>query len=486
MYHHPPDGLKNSVSPLAKKMNAASQDNFLAKPLRDAVYAIAPGDFDAVARLLGVPLWDALEGDFWNASHPLPPHARHALDAYLYLAKTLWHKAGLGQSHPIAMYKTTLLSSRAIETALRVLARIYAGCNLGFCAPPPGFWRTVYALTGYLISERFPDRKNRDALTNQILQIWLMAWLNPLSLAPGRLPVAVRLVGILCKTCSFTLASPPHAGSGLAAADLFSDAPPMPFARVPAKWEPIAPLYINAQDAAFTMRELATPPSRHAPSDVYESLLQSALQVGLSPQEMQDFVRRAMREFGYNNGRVIPRVGRASVVFVVTGFIECWGALQSQTKPKPNTASTQQAFSTCSAMIVNHSEFGFLLRFELVDPLLCTGTIIALRANDAEPWTLAAVRWLEDAQRIVMAGCEIICNYADALIAQRHDSKRHFPVISYQRDEVPWLLCPYDAGDVPRVVQLRIDNNHLVVSVANELGQDWQCSAVLDTQRCEA
>ena len=111
----------------------------VAKPLRDAVYSTAPGDFDAVARILSDPLWDALEADYWNASHPLPPQARQALDAYLHLAKTLWHKAGLGQSHPIALYKTTLLSTKAIETALRVLAIIYAGCNLGFCAPPQDF-----------------------------------------------------------------------------------------------------------------------------------------------------------------------------------------------------------------------------------------------------------------------------------------------------------------------------------------------------------
>ena len=462
-------------------MNPVLPAEHIAKPLRDAVYSTAPGDFDAVARLLADPLWDALEADYWNASHPLPPQARQALDAYLHLAKTLWHKAGLGQSHPIALYKTTLLSTKAIETALRVLARIYAGCNLGFCAPPPGFWRTIYALTGYVISERFPDRINRTALTNQVLQLWLMAWLNPLSLAPGRLPVAVRLVGILSKTCSFTMSSPTHAGSGLAAADLLSDAPPMPFARVPAVWEPVAPLYVNAQDAAFTMRELATPPSRHSPSDVYESLLQSALQVGLSTQEMQDFVRRAMREFGYSNARSIPRVGRADKILAVVGFIECWSALQSQIKT--NTTATSKGYSTVLGVIVNHSEGGFLLKFELSEPLLCVGSLICLRGNDSEPWTIAAVRWLEDSQGNVMAGCEIICNYGEARIAQRQGSSRHVPIISYQRDEALWLLCPYDVREVNGVAQIRVDEETWVISVASELGEDWQRSSVLDSHK---
>lgn len=459
-------------------MNQALQGDHLAKPLRDAVYAIAPGDFDSVARLLGDSLWDALEAEYWNASHPLPPRARQALEAYLHLAKTLWHKAGLGQSHPIALYKTTLLSTKAIETALRVLARIYAGCNLGFCAPPPGFWRTVYALTGYVISERFPDRTNRAALTNQVLQLWLMAWLNPLSLAPGRLPVAVRLVGILCKTCSFTLASPTHAGSGLAAADLLSDAPPMPFARVPAMWEPIAPLYINAQDAAFTMRELATPPSRHSPSDVYESLLQSALQVGLSTQEMQDFVRRAMREFGYSNARSIPRVGRADTIFAVVGFIECWSALQAQAKPM--TPSSANSFQLHKAVVVNHSDGGFLLRFEIQDPLLCVGSLVCLRGSDLEPWTIAAVRWLEDSDGSVMAGCEVFCNYADARLAQDINTRQHLPILTFVRAEQTHLISPYGQSETQGVSQIQVDARYWVVAVATEIGEDWQVCSVLD------
>lgn len=459
-------------------MNPVLLSDQIAKPLRDAVYVIAPGNFDAVARLLADPMWDALEADYWNASHPLPPQARQALDAYLHLAKTLWHRAGLGQSHPIALYKSTLLSSKAIETALRVLARIYAGCNLGYCAPPPGFWRTVYALTGYIISERFPDRTNRAALTHQVLQIWLMAWLNPLSLAPGRLPVAVRLVGILCKTCSFTMASPTHAGSGLAAADLLSDAPPMPFARVPAMWEPIAPLYINAQDAAFTMRELASPPSRNAPSDVYESLLQSALQVGLSTQEMQDFVRRAMREFGYSHSRSIPRVGREDTVSIVIGFIESWSALQAQSKPIPT--ATAAGYQIRTAVIVNHSDGGFLLRFESDEPLFSVGSLLCLRGSETDPWTLVVVRWLEDANSKVMAGCESFCNYAEARVSQSADGKQHLPLITYMKAEMPMVISPYSASDSVGVSQFLVDDQCWVTSTASEVGEDWHLSSVLD------
>ncbi len=458
-------------------MSQPTTSDEFAKRLRDATAALTPADFDAATRLLSDPLWDTLEAKFWNASHPLPPAARQALDAYLHISKTLWHRAGLGQARPIALYKTTLLSSSAIETALRVLARIYAGCNLGYCAPPPGFWRTVYALTGYVISERFTDRANRAALTNQTLQLWLMAWLNPLSLAPGRLPVAVRLVGILSKTCSYTLSSPTHAGSGLAAADLLSDAPPMPFARVPAMWEPTAPLYINAQDAAFTIRELATPPTRSTPNDVYESLLQSALQVGLTTQEMQDFVRRAMREFGYSNARSIPRVGRMDQVSVVVGFIECWSALQGQSKP---SSTANSAYTAQQAVVVNHSDGGFLLRFELNQPLLSVGSLLCLRGSDAEPWTVAAVRWLEDTHGTVMVGCEVFCNFAEARIAQTTNSLQHVPIVSFQKQDSICVIGPYDQSDVSGVSQIKVDDQYWVLGVVGELGEDWQHSAVLD------
>jgi hypothetical protein len=458
--------------------NPSQPTDALSKQLNDSVMAIAAGDFAAVAALLGEPTWDTLETEFWNASHPLDADPRQSLSNYLYAARTLWHRAGLGQSQPLALYKTTLLSSKAIETALRVLARIYTGCNLGYCAPPPGFWRTVYALTGYIISERFPDKVNRQALTHQVLQLWLMAWLNPLSLAPGRLPVAVRLVGILSKACSFTLSSPTHAGSGLAAADLLSDISPMPFARVPTAWEPGAPLYINAQDAAFTMRELASTPSRRAPNDVYESLLQSATQVGLTAQELQDFVRRAMREFGYNHLRAIPRVGRVDNVTAVVGYIECWSAMQTQAKPRSSKLST--ATETHDAVVVNHSDGGFLLRFELSYPILRVGALLCLRGSDSEPWAIAAVRWLEDTPTMVLAGCEVFSNFGEAKVGQTADSKQHVPVVTYQNGEQPMLIAPFGLDESLKVSQLNVADESWVIAAATEIGADWQIHAVLD------
>jgi hypothetical protein len=242
-------------------------------------------------------------------------------------------------------------------------------------------------------------------------------------------------------------------------------------------WEPSAPLYINAQDAAFTIRELATPPSRSAPSDVYESLLQSALQVGLTTQEMQDFVRRAMREFGYSNARSIPRVGRMDRVTAVVGFIECWSALQAQSKP--GTAAGG-AFTAHQALVVNHSDGGFLLRFELKQPLLSVGSLICLRGNDAEPWTVAAIRWLEDTHGVVMAGCEVFCNFGEAKIGQAGESARHTPLVSYERDNMSWVLTPFGQSESAGVQQITVDDQNWVVSTAAEMGEDWQLSSVLD------
>lgn len=453
------------------------------RTLQEKAIALHPGDFAGATSILMTGDWTKLEGAFWNSSHPLSPTSRRVMAVYLEITKTVWHKSGLGQAEPLALYKTTLQSSQAIETALRVLARLYAGCNLGYCNPPPGFWRTVYALTGYLMSENFPDKSRRPALLNQAIQLWLMAWLNPLSLPPGHLPVAVQLVGILSKICSFTLLSPTHAGSGLAVADLMSDSSPMAFSRVPAVWQPAAPLYINAQDAAFTIRELTSASSgttNRRPQDAYESLMLSGRQVGLSQLEMQNFVRSAMRKFAYTNARAIPRVGRNETVRVVVGLIEVWSALQEQSKPSVAGTGNGEAFATTSATIINHSEGGFLLQLSPARPLLCVESLLCLRGSDAEPWTVAAVRWLEDSADVVLAGCEVLCNFGQARVALSLDAAQHSPVISYQHGDATAVLIPRDVSVVSSVSQLTVEDESWVITAPADIGEDWQRCSVLD------
>ena len=210
---------------------------------------------------------------------------------HLHLAKTMWHKAGLGQSHPMALYKTTLLSTTAIQTVLHPRPHL---CRLQswLLCPAARLLACRVCPHRFIVSERFTDKQARASPQQQSLQLWLMAWLNPLSLAPGRLPVAVRLVGILSKTCSYTMASPTHAGSGLAAADLMSDAPPMPFARVLPPCGSQSPVFISTPRTRHSRSASWRPRHRVTRLAMYESLLQSALQVGLTTQEMQDFRRR--------------------------------------------------------------------------------------------------------------------------------------------------------------------------------------------------
>jgi hypothetical protein len=461
-------------------MKHASQLSESIASLQSNANSLSPGAFDAAVAVLSSHEWAVLEGNFWNCSHPLPPEARHTLNAYLTISKTIWHKSGLGQAEPLALYKTTLQSKQSIETALRVLAKIYAGCNLGYCSPPMGFWRAVYALTGYLISSATKDQSHNQGLLNQTIQLWLMAWLNPLSLPPGHLPVAVKLVGILSKICSFTLSSPTHAGSGLAVGDLMSDSAPMSFSRVPAVWEPAAPLYINAQDAAFTIRELSGPGDVRKPRDAYDSLLQSGQQVGLSPLEMQNFVRSAMRKFAYSNARNVPRVGRSEAVKVTVGLIDIWSVLQEQTKaPAPGSAGREN-FAVTTATIINHSEGGFLLQFVSSRPLLCVETILCVRGGDSDPWTIAAVRWLDDNAEVVLAGCEVLCNYAIARVAQLAESGQHLPTVTYETGGTTSVLIPRDASSVQGVSQLLVDGESWVITPAAEIGEDWQRSTVLD------
>ena len=150
-------------------------------------------------------------------------------------------------------------------------------------------------------------------------------------------------------------------------------------------------------------------------------------------------------------------------------------------KAKPGTAGRgTSTFTSHPSCVVNHSDGGFLLRFELSEPLLCVGSLLCLRGSEAEPWTVAAVRWIEDTEGTVMTGCEVLCNFAEAQIAQNMSSTQHLPAIKFQKDETPWLIAPYDAGHATGVSQLKVDDELWVIAVATELGEDWQRSAILD------
>lgn len=463
-------------------LNNVSTDRViqLSSRLELAATALHPGDWASVGHFLANDNWPKLESCFWNASHPMPVPSQLAADRYLAVAQTAWKRAGLGLAAPqLALFKTTLTSTAAIDAALRMLARIYAGCNLAYRTPPTGFWRAIYALTARVYSESFADHAAKPALLNKIMQIWLMAWLNPMSLTPGRLPVAVRLVGILSRECSFTTVSPTHAGSGLAAGDLMSDGAPLPFARITTKWAPEAPLYVNAQEAAFAIRELANPTGQRGVHDAYDSLLQSARQVGLTTAETQDFVRRAMRKFGYSNNRSVVRTERHEEIQTVVGFVDVWSALLAQSSPI--TDQRKGAFVARTAEIENHSDDGVLLRHRLTEPLLRVESLIAIRGGDSEPWAVVAARWLLDGGADVLTGCEILCKYARPLIGRMGtEDASHEPIIAYQTADTTHVLQSREGSPDGGVTQIYINDEQWVIGPISAIGDDWQCRPVLD------
>jgi hypothetical protein len=304
--------------------------------LTRAISAIQMGNYAAAIEVLNHPTWTQLESSFWNASHPLDSASRAAFGEYSLCAQMIWQRLGAGSIRPLSVFRSTLTNRLSVDASLRVLARIYAGCNLAYAPTPPGFWRTVYSVTGFVVSQcRDGQEKEYEASRNLCLQLWLMAWLNPLSLVAGRLPVAVRLVGLLSKSCSYSLAPPTHAGSGLAAADLMDDKPPMPFGRIGGEWNPQLPLYVNAQSAAYAIEELKSSSTTTRGSDMYEALLGAGRLAGLAAPEVNDFVKRALREFGQTHTRAIPRIAAQGYVRAITGMIDVWSALQQRNRAVP-------------------------------------------------------------------------------------------------------------------------------------------------------
>ncbi len=462
-------------------MSTAPQQPSTALPLARAVATVQAGGYATASEVLGHPDWSALESAFWNVSHPLDSESRAAFSEYSQHALMIWQRVAAGSIRPLTVYRSTLSSTVAVDAALRILARIYAGCNLAFSPTPAGFWRTVYSITGYVVAQcREGKEAQYDFSRNMCLQLWLMAWLNPLSLVAGRLPVAVRLVGLLSKSCSYSLAPPTHAGSGLAAADLMDDKPPMPFGRIGGDWKPQLPLYVNAQSAAYAIEELQNSAARTRGSDLYEALLGAGRLAGLTAPEVNDFVKRALREFGQTHARAIPRIPAQGFVTAMTGMIEVWAALQEH----ESTARSKNApENLLSGQVINHSDGGFLLKFRLDQPRLRSGSLLAMRGTDNEPWTLCAIRWLQDNTREVFAGVEVLSNFAEARLCIDDEEHQQAPLISYQQDEQTMVYIPLGQSDSKSVFQVSVQEETWVLSAVRELGEDWELRTVLDRVR---
>ncbi len=460
--------------------NTSNQPQQTAELTR-AISAIQMGEYAAAIDVLNHPTWTQLESSFWNVSHPLDSTARAAFGEYSLCAQMIWQRLGAGSIRPLSVFRSTLTNRLSVDASLRVLARIYAGCNLAYAPTPPGFWRTVYSVTGYVVSQcRDGNEKEYEASRNLCLQLWLMAWLNPLSLVAGRLPVAVRLVGLLSRSCSYSLAPPTHAGSGLAAADLMDDKPPMPFGRIGGEWNPQLPLYVNAQSAAYAIEELNSSSNTARGSDMYEALLGAGRLAGLAAPEVNDFVKRALREFGQTHTRAIPRIAAQGYVRAITGMIDVWSALQEHDSTAKSSASSS---AQMMGQVMNHSEGGFLLKFKPDAPSLRAGSLLAMRGTDNEPWTLCAIRWLQDNTREVLVGVEIISSYAEAKLCLDPLERRQAPIITYQQDEQHIVFIPLGHTDSRSIAQLNVGSELWVLSAVRELGEDWELRTVLDVVR---
>jgi len=74
----------------------------------------------------------------------------------------------------------------------------------------------------------------------------------------------------------------------------------------------------------------------------------------------------------------------------------------------------------------------------------------------------------------------VLCNFAEARIAQSEDLGNHSPIITYQKKDVTQILSPFGQSEPTGVSQYYVDGACWVVAVAGEIGEDWQLRAVLD------
>jgi hypothetical protein len=306
-----------------------------------------------------------------------------------------------------------------------------------------------------------------------------MAWLNPFSLVAGRLPIAVRLVGLLSKSCSYSITPPTHAGSGLAAADLADDRGPMPFSRLPLDWSPELPLYVNAQSAAYAIETLQASAASVQAGDAYETLLGAGQAAGLTASEVRDFVKRALREFGHTHSRSIPRLPSEGTVSTAVGMIDTWSVLQEHSLRTRPGRSPSAALLT--AELVNHSAGGFLLRYRGIPSCLRAGALLSMRGTDAEPWTLCAIRWLQDNGSEVLTGVEVLSNYPSSTQATSEGDTTQVPLIHLEVEDGRSVYLPLGHADPGNVCQVTVGKEMWVLSAVQDLGDDWEMRTVLDT-----
>jgi hypothetical protein len=254
------------------------------------------------------------------------------------------------------------------------------------------------------------------------------------------------------------------------------DRPPMPFGRIAQEWSPQLPLYVNAQSAAYAIEELKSS-SQTRGSDMYEALLGAGRMAGLAAPEVNDFVKRALREFGQNHARAIPRISSQGFVKAVTGMIEVWNALQEHQTSNAKKSSGEEHLL---GQVINHSEGGFLLKFKPEYPALRAGSLLVMRGTENEPWTLCAIRWLQDNTRDVLVGVEVLSNFADARLCVDSDSRNQAPVITYSDEGQQLVYLPLGHTESKRVVQVVLDSETWVLSSVKELGEDWEMREALD------
>jgi hypothetical protein len=240
-------------------------------------------------------------------------------------------------------------------------------------------------------------------------------------------------------------------------------------------------VYVNAQDAAFIVEEIrAGAQSSSRRGGIYDGLLATGQASGLTTHEVNDFVRRAVREFGQNVVREIPRVATQGGLHCVVGLIDTWTAMQEHMPNSSNRVASKH-FNTIPATILNQSEGGFLLRFAIQQTILRAASLIALRGNGNEPWSLGVVRWLQDDGNEVLIGCEVLSNFAESRLVRLQAGDQQCPAMVFNADDTDHIFLPLGTAESNIVCQVVFDRSIWVLSAAIELGDDWELRTVLDT-----
>ena len=285
--------------------------------------------------------------------------------------------------------KPTQIIDRALTRSIALLSEIFVLSGMIAQVAPVGFWHRVGAVVREASA---PKLESARVLLSAVARLAALAVLQQGSLS-GRELLWVRDYLELWPAQD-AVVSEPLGDDGLFWFSVSADLPPRAVAQVGPPDKPDDIHYFITRDLTTLVGQQLLWLEKHLTrSDMpetqrFEELFDaenSGLPLGLSPVEAHNLLRRLNTHWVSKPERAEPRQHRQYRVQVCAGLRQIWRLLRHG--PEQSRVDDWQVF--------NDSPGGYaIMSVTGVSGVLSAGMVLALRTDEAQPWSICVVRWL--------------------------------------------------------------------------------------------